>query len=68
MANLNNQPSRGFALKLRQSCGLGARNKLLSMHHSALEAETAAKSLNYDLGVFLIQDIYGGKTLTSRHS
>ncbi|MDP3279948.1 MAG: hypothetical protein Q8M57_02685 [Nitrosomonas sp.] len=66
MSNSNGQPSRGFALKLRQSCGLGARNKLISMHNSALEAEAAAKSLNYDLAVFEILDIYNNRTLTSR--
>lgn len=68
MSHLNGQPTKGFALRLRESCALGAKNKMLSMHNTAAEAETKAKSLNCDLAVFEILDIYGGKTLTARHS
>lgn len=63
---MTNDLPKGFALQVRESCYLGARNKVLSTHRTAAEAEKAAKSLNCSLGVLKIYDIYNDRTLTAR--
>ena len=56
----------GFILKLRESCTLGMKGKLVSTHRSEADAEAKAKSLGCSLSVFEILDLYGNRTLTAR--
>lgn len=63
---MTNELPKGFVLKLRESCMLGQKNKVISTHKTANDAEAKAKSLGYDLRVFEILDIYNNRTLTAR--
>lgn len=65
MLNSQNLPN-GYILKLREHCTLGTKNQLISTHKTLGEAETKAKTLNHSLDVFMIEDIYGGRTFTAR--
>lgn len=60
---MKNDLPNGFILKLRESCMLGQKGKLISTHKTETEAEHAAKSLGCSLSVL---DIYGNRTLTAR--
>lgn len=63
---MTNDLPNGFVLRLRESCTLGQKNKVISTHKTASDAETKAKSLGHSLGVFEILDIYNNRTLTAR--
>jgi hypothetical protein len=63
---MKNELPNGYCLRLRKSCQLGAKRKVISTHKSQEEAEVKAKSLGYDLRVFEILDIYNNRTLTAR--
>ena len=56
----------GFILKLKETCGLGMKGKLISTHKTLDAAEKKAKSLNHSLNVFMIEDICGGRTYTAK--
>ena len=65
MLNSQTLPN-GFILKLRDHCMLGAKGQFLSTHKTLDDAEKKAKSMNHSLDVFMIEDIYGGRTFTAR--
>ena len=56
----------GFILKLKETCALGMRGKLISTHRTEVEAEQKAKSLGCSLSFFEIIDLHGNRTLTAR--
>ncbi|NBQ69373.1 MAG: hypothetical protein EBU46_11315 [Nitrosomonadaceae bacterium] len=63
---MRNELPNGFILKLKETCALGQKNKLISTHKTADDAEAKAKSLGYDLKVFQILDLYNNRVLTAR--
>lgn len=63
---MKNELPNGYCLRLRESCTLGQKNKVISTHKTADDAEAKAKSFGYDLRVFEILDIYNNRTLTAR--
>lgn len=45
---------------------LGAKGQFLSTHKTLDDAEKKATSMNHSLDVFMIEDIYGGRTFTAK--
>ncbi|AEJ00159.1 hypothetical protein Nit79A3_0253 [Nitrosomonas sp. Is79A3] len=65
MLNSQTLPN-GYILKLREHCGLGAKGQFLSTHKTLNDAEKKAKSMNHSLAVFMVEDIYSGRTYTTK--
>ena len=65
MLNSQTLPN-GYILKLRKPCAMGTKGQLISTHKTLDGAERKAKSLNHSLDIFMIEDIYGGRTFTAK--